>query len=52
MIPKQIDELVKSADNIKDETDDDFICFMKSDGSTLVSSNGVVVIGKKVEKEA
>jgi hypothetical protein len=32
--------------------DDDFICFIKSDGSTLVSSNGVVVVGKKIESDS
>jgi hypothetical protein len=54
-------KLIKRANNNKvissvvtvptvDEPDDDFICFMKSDGSTLVSSNGVVVVGRKVER--
>jgi hypothetical protein len=52
MIPQQIKEPKKSTDNKQDEPDDDFICFMKSDGSTLLSSKGVVVVGKKVEKEA
>jgi hypothetical protein len=52
MIQKQIDEPKKIANNIQDEPDDDFICFMKSDGSTLVSSNGVVVFGKKLEQDA
>jgi hypothetical protein len=52
MVPKQVDEPIKSTDNKQDEPDDDFICFMKSDGSTLVSSNGVVVVGRKIEKES
>jgi hypothetical protein len=51
MIPKQIDEPIQSTDNIQDEPDDDFICFIKSDITTLVSSNGVVVISKKLENE-
>lgn len=52
MIQKQISEPIESTDNTQDEPDDDFICFMKSDGSTLVSSNGVgvVVVGRKLEK--
>ncbi|MFT4806253.1 MAG: hypothetical protein ACI9YE_003486 [Psychroserpens sp.] len=52
MIPKQIKEPIKSTDNIQDEPVDNFICFMKSDGSTLVNSKGVVVVGRKLEKEA
>jgi hypothetical protein len=52
MIPKQIDEPIKHTDNIQDDIDHDFICFMKADGSTLVSCNGVVVIGRKLESEA
>lgn len=51
MTPKQIDEPEKRTDNIQDENDDDFICFMKSDGTTLVSSNGVVVVGRRLENE-
>jgi len=49
MIPKQISDPIKITYNIQD---DDFICFMKSDGSTLVSSKGVVVIGKKIESDS
>jgi hypothetical protein len=52
MIPKQVKEPKKSTDKIQDEPDDDFICFMKSDGSTVVSNKGVVVVGKKIEKES
>ena len=51
MTPKQIDEPNKSTDNKQDDPNDDFICFMKSDGTTLVSSNGVVVVGRKIEKD-
>ncbi len=36
--------------SIPDEPYDDFICLMRTDGSTIASSGGVTVIGRKVPK--
>jgi len=36
--------------SLPDETYDDFMCLMRSDGTTIASSGGVTVIGRKVPK--
>jgi hypothetical protein len=36
--------------SIPDEPYDDFMCLMRTDGSTIASSGGVTVIGRKVPK--
>jgi hypothetical protein len=36
--------------SIPDEHYDDFMCLMRTDGSTIASSGGVTVIGRKVPK--
>jgi hypothetical protein len=36
--------------SIPDKPYDDFMCLMRTDGSTIASSGGVTVIGRKVPK--
>jgi hypothetical protein len=36
--------------SLPDEPYDDFMCLMRTDGSTIASSGGVTVIGRKVPK--
>ena len=36
--------------SIPDEPYDDFMCLMRTDGSTIASSGGVTVIGRKIPK--
>lgn len=47
---KQIGQPTKRADGKQDTIDDDFMCIMISDNSTIVSSNGVIVTGKPIDK--
>ena len=60
-MPNQVDETIKNADSnqdnepftplpITDDPYDDFMCLMLTDGSTIASSGGVTVIGRKVPK--
>ena len=60
-MPNQVDEPIKNADSnqdnepftplpITDDPYDDFICFHMRDGSSVASSGGVTVIGRKVPK--
>lgn len=41
----QVDEPIKSADCNQATLDDNFMCIMRTDNSTIVSSNGVTVTG-------
>lgn len=34
---------------LDDDTEDDFMCIMRSDGSTIAISKGVVVTGRKIK---
>jgi hypothetical protein len=60
-MPIQVDESIKNADSnqddepatlhpITDDPYDDFICFNMRDGSSLASSGGVTVVGKKITR--
>ena len=40
----------KNQASIPDEPYDDFMCLMRTDGSTIASSGGVTVIGRRVPK--
>jgi hypothetical protein len=46
----QADEAIINADCNLDDLGDDFMCIMRSDNSTIVSSNGVIVTGKPIDK--
>lgn len=53
----QANEPIKNADSNQanepttGDPYDDFICFLKTDGSTITSSGGVTVIGRKTKGE-
>tara|TARA_R110001606_G_scaffold394653_1_gene565762 strand:- start:75 stop:257 length:183 start_codon:yes stop_codon:yes gene_type:complete len=46
----QVDEPIKNADCNLDTLDDDFMCIMRADNSTIVCSKGVVVTGTPLGK--
>lgn len=46
----QADEPIINTDCNLDDLADDFMCIMRSDSSTIVSSNGVIVTGTPLDK--
>jgi len=61
-MPNQADEPIKNADSnqvtvpdvplpITDDPYDDFICFHMRDGSSVASSGGVTVVGKRTGQD-